>query len=331
VCGVIWLAGSQRFLSETSKVGFHAAYRADGSESGQANAVVGAYLSDLGLSYAAIAFLTRSSPEAMTWLSSTDATRLGITYSLLKPPTPAPEPQPFQAPSVAPAPPPSQAPQRSAAEQQAIRLVLDYNAFWSQGGGNVEGLAQYYAPLVAFYGGNVTRDKVMDEKRKFSLRWLIRHYTVNQDSLFVQCDSYGVCSITGILSWDCTSFERGQRSIGTANFAWRVANGTIISENGSVLTSHADPLASSSVATTTAYEQGRNDRIAWESWFNSLSGDYRAGAFYWSGERSLPRPGSCASPKPEFTAGCVAAQGRLAASDARRKTEPDYRAGWNSL
>jgi hypothetical protein len=84
-------------------------------------------------------------------------------------------------------------------------------------------------------------------------------------------------------------------------------------------------------ANTTAYERGRNDRIAWETWFNSLSGDYKAGAYYWSGQRSLPHPGPCASPKPDFTSGCLDAQARLAPSDARRKAEPDYRVGWNYL
>lgn len=80
--------------------------------------------------------------------------------------------------------------------------------------------------------------------------------------------------------------------------------------------------------------QGQTDRQGWESWFGALTGDYRDGAWYWSGQRSLPNPGSCNSAPPfisgDWTAGCFAAQQRLAASDVRRKTEPDYRLGWNS-
>ena len=30
VCGLIWLAGQPRYLTESSKIGFHAAFRADG-------------------------------------------------------------------------------------------------------------------------------------------------------------------------------------------------------------------------------------------------------------------------------------------------------------
>jgi hypothetical protein len=82
---------------------------------------------------------------------------------------------------------------------------------------------------------------------------------------------------------------------------------------------------------TTVYEQGRTDRLAWETWFNSLSGDYKEGARYWSGQRSLPHPGPCTSPTKDFEDGCQAAQVKLSSADARRKSEPDYRAGWNSL
>ncbi len=83
-----------------------------------------------------------------------------------------------------------------------------------------------------------------------------------------------------------------------------------------------------------AYGQGQTDRQAWETWFGPLTGDYRAGAEYWAGQRSLPNPGSCSaapsSTGADWTAGCFAAQQRLAPSDVRRKTEPDYRLGWNN-
>ncbi|MGA9865021.1 MAG: hypothetical protein WBQ75_01120 [Acetobacteraceae bacterium] len=85
---------------------------------------------------------------------------------------------------------------------------------------------------------------------------------------------------------------------------------------------------------TPEFQQGLSDRQSWETWFASLSGDYRIGAEYWSGQRSKPRPGSCLGASGEtlgdVTAGCLAAQQRLAPVDARRKTEPDYRLGFNS-
>jgi hypothetical protein len=84
----------------------------------------------------------------------------------------------------------------------------------------------------------------------------------------------------------------------------------------------------------TAFEQGLADRRQWETWFKSLLGEYKAGAEYWSGHRSLPKPGSCFGPAGQslgdWSKGCVAAQQRLAPTDIRRRSEPDYRRGWNS-
>lgn len=84
-----------------------------------------------------------------------------------------------------------------------------------------------------------------------------------------------------------------------------------------------------------AFQQGSADRQGWEDWFGRLTGDYRSGAAFWSGHRSIPNPGSCYGPAGQnlgdWTAGCVAAQQRLAVPDVRRKAEPDYWQGWNRL
>lgn len=78
------------------------------------------------------------------------------------------------------------------------------------------------------------------------------------------------------------------------------------------------------------FDQGLQDRTAWEQWFNGLRGDYKTGAFYWAGQRSLPHPGSCQQMDADFYRGCTDAKVKLATTDALRKTEPGYKAGWNS-
>lgn len=87
----------------------------------------------------------------------------------------------------------------------------------------------------------------------------------------------------------------------------------------------------SDAQSSAAYEQGQADRQSWESWFATLSGQYRAGAEYWAAHRSDPKPASCKAAPPatgaEWTAGCFTAQQRLAHVDVRRKTEPEYRLG----
>jgi len=51
------------------------------------------------------------------------------------------------------------------------------------------------------------------------------------------------------------------------------------------------------------FSQGLRDRTKWENWFATLTGDRRAGAEYWAGQRSLPRPGLCVG-TPDFVKGC---------------------------
>lgn len=82
------------------------------------------------------------------------------------------------------------------------------------------------------------------------------------------------------------------------------------------------------------YDQGRADRVAYEAWFSGLQGDIRAGAESWAGRRSLRSPGNCeaaAGQSPLWSTGCSMARQKLAPLDGRRKAEPDYRRGWNSV
>jgi hypothetical protein len=88
-CALIWLAGVNRFAEESSFLGFHAAYiYKDGraSEEGVANALVGAYLNELGLSESAIIFATSAPPEGVERLDKNKAELVGISYSSVRDP-----------------------------------------------------------------------------------------------------------------------------------------------------------------------------------------------------------------------------------------------------
>ena len=78
---------------------------------------------------------------------------------------------------------------------------------------------------------------------------------------------------------------------------------------------------------------GRRARMEYETWFNSVSGDVRAGAEWWAGVRSHAQRDhlTCGTGTPLWVVGCKQAQTVLAPSDSRRRAEPDFRAGWNSL
>jgi len=91
--------------------------------------------------------------------------------------------------------------------------------------------------------------------------------------------------------------------------------------------------AMTDAATTTSasFRDGAADRLAWETWFNGLSGEERDGAYYWAAQRSLKTPGGCDRLGGAGQVGCAEAKTRLSLSDARRKNDPDYKAGWNSI
>jgi hypothetical protein len=290
------------------------------------NALVGAYLNKLGLSYGAIVYLTDAPPDDMQWLNPEDAEKAGITYSLIRPPKS--EPRPFIA---QPEPQRTSPPVSSSAEQQVSRLVDAYFVYWSQSGTDVESLAPYYADMVSYYGTMTSRDQIMDAKRKFAIRWPVRRYTINPSSLFVQCEG-GSCTVTGVVVWDCTSAERAAHSAGTANFALGIVNGLIVSENGTTLTKNADASDQQQASTTVAYTQGRQARIDYERWFAGLpEGGYKDGAAFWAAHRGdKPAPPNCVG-TPVSVAGCVTARVRLMPSDIRRNNDKNFWFGWNSL
>jgi hypothetical protein len=78
-CGLIWLAGSSKFVGTNAHVGFHAAYNASTlQESGKANALIGKYLGELGYSDGAVEYATHAAPDQMQWLTREDAIAFNI-------------------------------------------------------------------------------------------------------------------------------------------------------------------------------------------------------------------------------------------------------------
>jgi hypothetical protein len=78
-------------MSDTGRVGFHAAYTDDNGQanvSSAGNAIVGAYLNQLGLPTSAIVYITDSPPNGIQWLSFADAQRVRIDVKLLNPSRP---------------------------------------------------------------------------------------------------------------------------------------------------------------------------------------------------------------------------------------------------
>jgi hypothetical protein len=92
-CTLIWAAGFPRTVGDTPQIGFHAAWDENtGRESGAGNAVMGAYLSNLGFTYKAIYFMTNKGPTSLEWLTPDLANEKQVTWSKLQPPRTIPVP-----------------------------------------------------------------------------------------------------------------------------------------------------------------------------------------------------------------------------------------------
>lgn len=261
-CALAWLAGAPRFVQPASRIGFHAAFDAETREqTGVGNALIGAFLNQLGLSTAAIVFIESPRPDDIAWLSTADARQLGIEVSMLPASRPVapreaprtgpapgqPQPMPDRRPSsrllpllVTPAEP--GAPVRSATlDDQAKAFASDYFAHWSEGNGDsLRFFATVYASKVIFYGQEIDRTLLLQQKRNYADRWPVRVYSAIPDTMRSFCNaSTKTCVVTGTVAWDCRSPARKARSTGTANFSMTIAftNGTgqLTAESGSVI------------------------------------------------------------------------------------------------
>jgi len=86
-CALAWLAGSSKSVFPDTRVGFHAAYNMQTKqELGATNALIGAYLTKLGYSYAAVKFFTEAPPNGMQWLTPATARQYGIEVNIYKSP-----------------------------------------------------------------------------------------------------------------------------------------------------------------------------------------------------------------------------------------------------
>jgi hypothetical protein len=85
-CSLVWLAGVERYAGANSEIGFHAIYVRAGDAanvSSNGNAVVGAYVAQLGFSYKTAAYVTTAQPDDMRWLKWGDKDLSGIAYTYL--------------------------------------------------------------------------------------------------------------------------------------------------------------------------------------------------------------------------------------------------------
>lgn len=263
-CGLVWLAGKRRFMEPDARIGFHAAYivrRGRAQESGAGNALIGAYLSRLGLTDRAILYVAQAAPDDMTWLTPSAAGQLGLDLTVLTsreaavPLQPATQstsqpaaqypardggvksPAPVLAPVLEPIPAPAVT--VSDRPERAKAFASKFYSIWSDTNARaLVAFRTFYADTVMFYGTRATRQALMERKESFAQRWPERVYAVQGDTLAAKCGAER-CVVTGTVAWDARNAPRDARTVGTARFELTLdvrSDPLIVAETGTVLT-----------------------------------------------------------------------------------------------
>jgi hypothetical protein len=130
----------------------------------------------------------------------------------------------------------------------------------------------------------------------------------------------------------CDTWGAYYPGVQTCPVLWRVVNPA-----PGTTQQRPPPLAPPIAEQTTAYRQGDSDWRDLQAWFELQKGDRRAGADFWAGNRSKLDHKSCedasgdfSGDKSAFAAGCLEAKRRLDPIDDRRRSEPEYRSGFNN-
>lgn len=232
-CALAWLGGIPRYMATKAQVGFHAAYDgSSGNETGVGNAILGAYVNKLGLSYSAVIYITQASPASMTWLSADDAKKNDIDVKILEPSNPS---SGYGAPQSGPSHSPSSL---RAKVGEFVSLLF---AVWSGPNDKVAAiLPRLYGAHVLFYGRNLSDDEVLADKMKSINRWPQRLYKMREGSLAVECnEAVGACKASGIVDWVVRSPARNAQGGGASSFEYtfEMRDGPlrITAEGGSVI------------------------------------------------------------------------------------------------
>jgi len=249
-CAVAWLGGARRFLGTGAKVGFHAAYvqkSGAATESGPGNAVLGAYLDQIGLPEDAIVYITQAAPTSMKWLSLEEAAQHGIDVALLPPPdTPAPASPSPQSLVAREEPPP-----QTGMAGRATSLVLSLAARWSEPNADtLRALDDVYADKVFYHGKLAPRQAVVAEKRRFAERWPQRRYKVRPHSVTASCNAATqMCRVQGVIERELANPATSAKSHDITNFDYGIsASGPTlkIATETSTVSKLADPSDESS-------------------------------------------------------------------------------------
>ena len=211
-CALAWLGGRSRYMSETAHVGFHAVYvEAEGQAavSSAGNALVGAYLNQLGMPTSAVIYITEAPPKGMQWLSFADAQRYGIDVQLFNLGA-------KQAPKVSAADG-SFSSQVSSVKKELFEFVGATNRSNDL---SLSYLEEKYPDEVTYYGKVLPKKSVLNDKRNFFKKWPTRNYSIRPSSVTIVCESETICKTEGILDWEASGSILNSNGTAAFSLVW---------------------------------------------------------------------------------------------------------------
>lgn len=218
-CALAWLAGRSRLMSESARVGFHAAYsKKDGQPnvSSSANAVVGAYLNQIGLSTSAVVYITSAPPEGMQWLNLQDAQRIGLDVKQLNITVPVRQGR------------------ETTAEKNGVDSIIatvrseTLALVDATNRSNVDSLSYLegkYADHVNYFGKSLSKAAVLSEKHTFFRKWPKRRFSIKTNTLKIECPSQTTCTSRGIVDRKASGALLNLSDSGIYVLTWTMEHG----------------------------------------------------------------------------------------------------------
>ncbi len=221
-CALAWLGGHVRFMGRGAKVGFHAVYTNDNGQvtvSSAGNALVGAYLNQLGLSNSAIMYITEASPNEIQWLTFADAQDVEIDVRSFAHAVEKRTQPPEQI-----APPGSDTTLSSIeAVTKQMSSLVDTTNLNSEYALSI--LQTKYAEQVNYFGKTLSHDAVMTDKKRFFARWPNRNYLIQPGSVSVNCTTASSCAATAIVTWKASNGQSISEGAATISLGWVLEGG----------------------------------------------------------------------------------------------------------
>ena len=184
------------------------------------------YMSEMGVSSELLQLSLSVSKDDIRFLTGSEMARYKVTGSAAKR---TDKSTVFQAPV------PKLSPSKSV-EVAAHDFIQAYHEAWS--GENdfaLRFMSDAYEDVVDFYGKPISRNEVLEEKKRFAIRWPDRIYKIKSDTFSVRCEHF--CRLSAVVVWYAQSTPRNASSSGEATFTvdWNPATGRIASESGKVV------------------------------------------------------------------------------------------------